>query len=158
MDSSETESPQTTLQIANDANPLIPQQGIATSEKGESAGSAVLSQVGVLFLQYAEPFAESLIEAANANQQRGRKYDRIYRYIDSHEIVKYFLSELCMAAFLDPDNGEVAKAAHFRMARQLQSWLRFSINPSPLLKYKRLANFRYCIFLSKIIVSKIFFV
>ena len=113
---------------------------VATSENNESAGSAVLSNIGALFFQYAEPFAESLVEHTIANQQTLRKNDSHHhnlRNIDSHVILKYFLTELCMIAFLDPKNVEVAKAAHLRMAKQLQSWLRFSINPSPLLKYKR---------------------
>ena len=85
----------------------------------------MLSDIGALFLQYAEPFAKSFIEHTAC-----KKYDLKF-------ILKYFLSELCMAAFVDPENGDTAEAANGKLEKQLHSWLRFSINPPPLLKYRR---------------------
>ena len=54
-----------------------------------------------------------------------------------HENIQYFLSELCMAAFLNPENGDLVEEFKCKMPKLLKSWLHFSINPSPLLKYKR---------------------
>ena len=130
-----TNNLQSSVHVENDANPHI--QQFKETLKSTSAGSAALSEVGALFLQFIEPLGESLIEHTSANLFERNFQKSGNRNMNSHEIIQYFLSELCMAAFLDPENGDMAEAANGKMEKQLESWLQFSINPSPLLNYER---------------------
>ena len=54
------------------------------------------------------------------------------------EIIQYFVSELCTAAFLDPKNDDLKDKLSQSIDKRLKSWLHFTMHASPILKQKRL--------------------
>ena len=53
------------------------------------------------------------------------------------EIIQYFVSELCTAAFLDPKNDDLKDKLSKSIDKRLKSWLHFTLHASPILKQSR---------------------